>query len=457
MENVFPSSLARDDNRMIDILNLPRLRVLEMEDEPDQYTIHAESDATPFKCDKCNRMKFYAHGVRRQVYMDTPSHGKMVAIVVDRKRFRCTECGAVTLQPLSDMHSDHQMTTRLVEYVEANSLRRTFADVAKETGMNEKTIRRITGDYIKRLEAAHKFQTPIWLDLDEIYIIKKARGVVANVKDRCMIDMLPDRNKITIGNYINNVLDRSKIEIVTMDMWVPYRSVARELCPKAQVVVDKFHVVRMASDALNNVRKSLRGSLTTRARLKLKDDRHVLNMRFDKLDQRQRTLIQLWSDEHPILGKAWVAKESFFDIWDCKTAQEAKDCYAIWRDRLPPELAETFRPLVTALGNWETEVFAHFDHGATNAYVEALNSVIRVVNRMGRGYSFDVLCARMLFAHGQQQAPRRIQKRHEAFFGKVGFGDFANFLGADYDEPDGPDEVGVPLSVLADMIADGRI
>ena len=103
MENVFPSSLARDDNRMIDILNLPRLRVLEMEDEPDQYTIHAESDATPFKCDKCNRMKFYAHGVRRQVYMDTPSHGKMVAIVVDRKRFRCTECGAVTLQPLSDI------------------------------------------------------------------------------------------------------------------------------------------------------------------------------------------------------------------------------------------------------------------------------------------------------------------------------------------------------------------
>jgi len=84
---------------MIDMLNLPRLKVLEMEDQPDQYTFLAESEAKPFKCDKCNRMRFYAHGVRRQVYMDTPSHGKMVTIVVDRKRFRCQDCGAVTLQP----------------------------------------------------------------------------------------------------------------------------------------------------------------------------------------------------------------------------------------------------------------------------------------------------------------------------------------------------------------------
>ena len=75
--------------------------------------------------------------------------------------------------------------------------------------------------------------------------------------------------------------------------------------------------------------------------------------------------------------------------------------------------------------NWETEIFAHFTHGATNAYVEALNSVIRVVNRMGRGYSFDVLRARMLFAHGNHAlAPKKvIKKRHQAYFGKAGLAD----------------------------------
>jgi hypothetical protein len=57
---------------MIDILNLPQLKVLEMEDQPDQYTFLTESEAKPFKCDKCNRMKFYAHGVRRQAHPEAP-------------------------------------------------------------------------------------------------------------------------------------------------------------------------------------------------------------------------------------------------------------------------------------------------------------------------------------------------------------------------------------------------
>lgn len=452
------------------MLNLPNLRTLEVQEEPEQYSILAESDLKPDWCWKCYHRDLYSHGSRRQVYIDTPSHGKMVAITLDRQRWRCRGCGAIIQQPLPDMSDDHQMTKRLVEQVEKIALLRTFADVARETGVDEKTVRRVTAAYIKRLEAAHKFQTPRWLGLDEVFIIKKARGVVANVKDRCMVDLLPDRNKITIGNYVNNVLDRSKIEVVTMDMWVPYRSVARELCPKADVVVDKFHVVRMASDALNTVRKSIRGDLAKRARLKLKDDRWILNRRFKDLDDWQKITLEAWSQEHPILGKAWVAKESFYDIWDCKTAKEARECYDIWRDRLPQELYETFRPLVTALENWDTEIFHHFDHGATNAYVEALNSVIRVVNRMGRGYSFDVLRARMLFAHGNQaHAPKKvIKKRHQAYFGKAGLDDGFGVAGyhtqADYcaimglPEPEeAPEELGVSLTTLADMIERGVI
>jgi len=446
------------------MLNLPNLRALEVQEEPEQYSILAETDTKPDWCAKCYHRDLYAHGARRQVYIDTPSHGKMVAITLDRKRWRCRNCGAITQQPLPDMADDHQMTRRLVDQVEKIALRRTFADVARETGVDEKTVRRVTAAYIKRLEAAHKFQTPRWLGLDEIFIIKKARGVVANVKDRCMVDLLPDRNKITVGTYINTVLDRSKIEVVTMDMWHPYRDVARELCPKAVVVVDKFHVVRMASDALNTVRKSLRGDLAKRARLKLKDDRWILNKRFRDLDDWQKMILETWSQEHPILGKAWVAKEAFYDIWDCKTAQHARDCYAIWRDRLPQELYEQFRPLVTALENWDTEIFRHFDNGATNAYVEALNSVIRVVNRMGRGYSFEVLRARMLFAHGHQQAAKKVMKRHQAYFSKVGMEgvagyhsqrDYAEFMGIP--ELEEPQELGVPLSVLADMIERGEI
>src|SRR5690606_4229632 len=71
-----------------------------------------------------------------------------------------------------------------------------------------------------------------------------------------------------------------------------------------------------------------------------------------------------------------------------------------WAAKIPEELVGAFSPLTTALTNWRDEVFAYFDHRATNAYTEALNGLARVVNRNGRGYSFNVLRARIVYGVG---------------------------------------------------------
>ena len=47
--------------------------------------------------------------------------------------------------------------------------------------------------------------------------------------------------------------------------------------------------------------------------------------------------------------------------------------------------------------NWRNEILAYFDHPISNGYTEALNGVAKVINRAGRGYSFELLRARLLF------------------------------------------------------------
>jgi hypothetical protein len=54
------------------------------------------------------------------------------------------------------------------------------------------------------------------------------------------------------------------------------------------------------------------------------------------------------------------------------------------------------------MSNWRPEIFAYFDHKATNAYTESLNGLVKHTNRMGRGYSFEVIRARILFGKGAQ-------------------------------------------------------
>lgn len=55
-----------------------------------------------------------------------------------------------------------------------------------------------------------------------------------------------------------------------------------------------------------------------------------------------------------------------------------------------------FAELLSAMKNWREPIFNYFDHRVTNAYTEAMNGLIKIANRAGRGYSFEVLRARML-------------------------------------------------------------
>jgi hypothetical protein len=80
------------------------------------------------------------------------------------------------------------------------------------------------------------------------------------------------------------------------------------------------------------------------------------------------------------------------------TKEEAEKQYSDWQTKIPADGLFAFRPLLTAMQNWRNEIFAYFDHQATNAYTESLNGLMKLANRMGRGYSFEVIRARILYA-----------------------------------------------------------
>jgi len=101
--------------------------------------------------------------------------------------------------------------------------------------------------------------------------------------------------------------------------------------------------------------------------------------------------------QFPLLSEAHALKEGFLSIWDQKTRPAAEAACAKWQANIPTELAATFKDLTTAVHNWHDEIFAYFEQPITNAYTESVNRVAKDMNRMGRGYSFEVLRARMLY------------------------------------------------------------
>ena len=201
-------------------------------------------------------------------------------------------------------------------------------------------------------------------------------------------------------------MPQNRIKIVCMDMWQPYRDAVRSILPGAKIVIDKFHVVRYASDALEAVRKEIRKSLTERQRKTLMHDRFVLLKRPHSLDAHERLVLEHWL-KFPLMRQAYDLKERFYNLFDSGADRQAAELeHDRWLKGMIPEIRQYFEPLTRAMKNWHEEIFSYFDlqpTPVTNAYTEALNNLIKLANKNGRGYSFDVLRAKVLFSDGMRK------------------------------------------------------
>ncbi len=122
--------------------------------------------------------------------MDVPIHGKRTLIEIERRRFRCKDCGKTLFSSLPDMDEKRLATRRMVTYVEQRCLRDTFAALSRDVGVDERTVRHIFDDYVARMQAEVKFETPEIMGIDELKIVGQYRAMITNVKAMSLFDML---------------------------------------------------------------------------------------------------------------------------------------------------------------------------------------------------------------------------------------------------------------------------
>ena len=243
--------------------------------------------------------------------------------------------------------------------------------------------------------------------------------------------LLATRRQDVVTNYLMKLKDRQKVEIVSMDMWNPYRAAVKAVLPQARIVVDKFHVVRMANDALERVRKGLRKELKPSQSRTLKGDRKILLKRAHEVSDRERLIMETWTGAFPQLLAAYEHKERFYGIWDATTRLQAEAALDEWIATIPKGQKEVWSDLVRAVGNWREETMTYFetDMPVTNAYTESINRLAKDKNREGRGYSFEVMRARMLYTtkHKKKAPTAKVSPFYKKTIG-YGLPDFAEEL-----------------------------
>ena len=197
----------------------------------------------------------------------------------------------------------------------------------------------------------------------------------------------------------------ARLELVSSDLGEWITAVVRERCPAATLCLDPFHVVALATIALDEVRRETwnearRAGDKGGARW-LKGARWALWKRPERLSERQRAKLQTIAHVNRRLYRAYLLKEQLrlvFHEPDPEAATALLDAWLVWarRCRIPSfvKLAETIKQHYQG-------IVATLTHRLSNARIEAINTTLRLICRRAYGFhSADALIALAMLTVG---------------------------------------------------------
>jgi transposase len=206
-------------------------------------------------------------------------------------------------------------------------------------------------------------------------------------KPPTIIDIWESTSAEILKPKLQQLLGREKVEVVAMDMSTSIKSSIEKAFPRAVIVIDRYHIQRMANEALDKVRKRLRLLMNLRTMCKS----YLLRKHPHQLKDTERVELEGWFSFIPDLRLGYELKEKFFALWHTSCRAAAQENYRQWLRSIPLEMGNDFKEVITAMNNWGEYVFNYFDHPYTNAFTESTNRRIKDIQREARNGKFDTI------------------------------------------------------------------
>jgi len=223
--------------------------------------------------------------------------------------------------------------------------------------------------------------------------------VVVNHDNGQLIWAAPGRDRKTVESFFDALgQERCKqVTLVSCDMASWISGPVADRLPDAVRCVDPFHVVQLATDALDEIRREVwneaRKAGEIAAAKDLKGARYALWKNPENLTDRQKHKLSSIQKTNQRLYRAYLLKEQLRQIYrlEPEAAIKLLDEWIAWarRCRLAP-----FVKLARTITKQRAGIVAAIEHGLSNARVEAINTKIRLITRRAFGFhSPDALIA----------------------------------------------------------------
>lgn len=319
----------------------------------------------------------------RNVSIKSLSYGGMKVIIHIRKQRYC--CPVCKNRVTSDIESVEKNcfisleTKKEIERLFGDM--KSFKQIAKETNVSISTVMRIFDDY--EVAVPEYDYSVIFFDEFKGNADKEKFQVAVYDKNKKLIKILKNRKIKGLKDFFKE--HKEKIELVNIDMFMQFRNAIKSELPKAEIIADKFHVVRQVSWMIRDLRVRLFNSDKEKYKdlkkyWKLIMKNHTKGLT-EKQEYRMEELVKL-NDEFKI---GYGLKSGFLELINTKDHEKfEKELENLIVELKETEIKECLK-LSETLENWKTEIVNSIKYGYNNGFVEGLNNKIKVIKRVSYG------------------------------------------------------------------------
>ena len=218
-------------------------------------------------------------------------------------------------------------------------------------------------------------------------------SILVDLQKKKVIELVDGKGTADLEHQLAYIPGRENVRFVTLDLCDPFKNFVRNFFPNAEVVADKFHVLRLLSPHLLRHRREIVGS---RADLKAK---RLLLMSSHKLDYFSRLHLRQYLERYPVMAELYNWKERLHGFYRIRGYERAKTALTHILDAMARSELKEIKTLRRTLLKWRNEILNYFRTRLTNAMVEGFNNKAKLVKRRAYGYrSFSNYRLRLLDA-----------------------------------------------------------
>jgi len=373
-------------------LRLKAHTVTKVEEREDGVLVHIDRlGQRLLRCGVCRRRCRKVHDIRGvREWRDLSLRKESLKLSYHPRRVECPRCG-VRVEDFPWAEPWARVTTALLRAVAVLARELSWQGTARQFGLNWKSVATIVQRAVE-YGLRHRARPPVHvIGMDEV---SRRKGqvyltVVYDLERRVLLWVGDDRTEEAVQPFFTKEMGARRcrtLRVVCMDMWAPYAKLVREHASNAEILFDRFHIVKHLHDAVEEVRRSEMRRLSQQEKATFKRSRWLLLKNpWNLTGQQKERLSTLVRWNTPIV-RAYYLKEAFQLFWDYQQPKRAQEHLEKWMRAAMSSRLEPFKKFVRLLRSHLHGILPWTQLRLSNGAVEGMNNKIKSISHRSFGF-----------------------------------------------------------------------